>query len=76
MIEQKKLARKIKIKDNIAFCMTELNRQKMKKGDFDNFYTEEKIYNLIVKIKDILDCSLLTASNELKNRIKAGVFKA
>ena len=76
MIEQKKLARKIKIKDNIAFCMTELNRQKMKKGDFADFYTEEKIFNLIVKIRDILGCSLLTASNELKSRIKAGVFKA
>lgn len=76
MIEQTKIAYRIKFRDNLAFCMTELNKQKMKKGEYDNFYNEEKVYNLIVKIKDILGCSLLTASNELKNRIKIGVIKA
>ena len=76
MIEQTKIAHRIKFRDNIAFCMTELNKQKMKKGEYDNFYTEEKVYNLIIKIRDILGCSLLTASNELKSRIKIGVIKA
>lgn len=75
MIEQKKIANRIKFRDNIAYCMTELNRQKLQKHDYDNFYTEEKILKLVVKIKETLGCSLLTASNELKTRIKLGFVR-
>lgn len=76
MIEQNKIANRIKFRDNIAFCITELNKQKMQKQDYDNFYNEEKVYSLIVKIKNVMGCSLLTASNVLKSRIKIGVIKA
>ena len=31
MIEQRKIADRIKFRDNVAFCMTELNKQKMNK---------------------------------------------
>jgi hypothetical protein len=76
MIEQNKIANRIKFRDNIAYCMTELNRQKMQKREYDNFYNEEKILDLINKIKKVMGCSLLTASNVLKSRIKIGVIKA